>query len=281
MSTLGDKEITPLDYGDVPLKIINHLTLLPNAIGFEFHWHERIEFHRIIKGTLNLLIADKHLVLRPGDLSIIPPFTMHHGIAGSEGVVYNVLMFDLNDITNNSIASNKFLSSVIDGKLSFVNHSSDPELIAKADELVRLGTDTKHYNPLEVLGSMYQLMGMLYTKGLQCVKNTYLADKRFSEVIDYVNIHFCENISSLSLSKHFNYDEAYFCRKFKKYVGVTVTKFIQILRMDKARNLLINTSESIKDIASDCGFSDATYFSNCFHKLYDISPSALRQKNKK
>ena len=54
-------------------------------------------------------------------------------------------------------------------------------------------------------------------------------------------------------------------------------KYLRLLRMEKAENLILESELSIKDIALTCGFSDTAYFTNCFKKLYKMTPSEMRE----
>lgn len=67
-------------------------------------------------------------------------------------------------------------------------------------------------------------------------------------------------------------------RLFKKYIGVSPHAYRKHLQMEKARYLLKNTSESIKEIAEKLGFSNAFYFSSVFSRSVGIPPSDFRKK---
>ena len=58
-------------------------------------------------------------------------------------------------------------------------------------------------------------------------------------------------------------------------------KYIQVLRMEEAKKYILKSELSIKDIALTCGFSDTAYFTNCFKKLYQMTPSQMRESKKK
>ena len=68
-----------------------------------------------------------------------------------------------------------------------------------------------------------------------------------------------------------------FIRRFKLSTGMTPSKYIILLRIQKAKAMLSNTDLPIRDIASACGFEDEYYFSNFFKKQIGISPTAFRK----
>jgi AraC-like DNA-binding protein len=67
-------------------------------------------------------------------------------------------------------------------------------------------------------------------------------------------------------------------RRFRKVAGTTVIGYIIDLRMQNAAHLLKHTSDSISDIALQCGYRDANYFSKQFRATYNTRPSDLRAK---
>ena len=67
-------------------------------------------------------------------------------------------------------------------------------------------------------------------------------------------------------------------RCMKKYYNITVTEYINSLRLNYAANLLVNTNYSLTDLYLECGFSNQTYFSTCFKRTYGMTPTAYRKK---
>lgn len=68
-------------------------------------------------------------------------------------------------------------------------------------------------------------------------------------------------------------------RSMKKYYNITVTDYINNLRLNCASNLLLNSNYSITEIFLECGFNSASYFVSCFKEKYGVTPSQYR-KNK-
>lgn len=89
-----------------------------------------------------------------------------------------------------------------------------------------------------------------------------------------------------SISRNFNLD--LFCQQhqfatrtlrriFKNQTNMTITEYLQKLRMCKAMSLLRNTSYSIQVIAAECGYEDSNYFANAFKKYSQQTPSEYRK----
>lgn len=69
----------------------------------------------------------------------------------------------------------------------------------------------------------------------------------------------------------------YFCKLFKKGTGVTFTEYLGRVRVEKAKNLLLNPHLRVSEIAYDVGFQSLTHFNRVFRQVVGQSPSDYRE----
>lgn len=279
MALDSKKELTPIHYSDYGTKIIYRYTFRPNVMPFSLHWHDRVELLRIHQGSLNLSCTDQNIVLRPGDIGIISSKMIHGALAGPEGVIYDVVMIDLNLLMNSTRTTSAYLQPLSDGSCIFEPLIQNDQIRHRFDSIVE-AHHTADRQPLRILGELYDLVGLLYEHCVIRDVPVLTTQSQLGPVIDYINAHYSEDISSAFLSQKFGHEESYFGRKFKKHTGLTIMRYILILRMEKARKLLSETDLPVQDIATSCGFSDAAYFINRFKLLYRITPTQMRQRAK-
>ncbi len=79
-----------------------------------------------------------------------------------------------------------------------------------------------------------------------------------------------------SLCKIIGLSERQLQRKLKRISHKSPNQLISSIRLNTARELILTTDESIADIAYKTGFSNPSYFSKCFKKEFDVSPSDIR-----
>ena len=91
-------------------------------------------------------------------------------------------------------------------------------------------------------------------------------------MIEYIQNHYCEEISNIELSKRFNFHPNYISSKFKKHIGKSLHSYILELRILKSISLMESGLTNISEIAHSCGFNDSNYFSRYFKKKTGISP---------
>ncbi len=83
------------------------------------------------------------------------------------------------------------------------------------------------------------------------------------------------------VSKELQISPYYFSKLFKKRTGSTFIEYVTGVRMEKAKELLRNTTKSMKEICMEVGYSDANYFSRTFKKNVGMSPSEYKEDAKR
>ena len=79
------------------------------------------------------------------------------------------------------------------------------------------------------------------------------------------------------LARTANLSYVQFLRRFKAYTSTTPSDYLMSLRLQKAKNLLLDSDMQVKQIAKSCGFENEYYFSNFFKKHIHMSPSVFRK----
>lgn len=97
-----------------------------------------------------------------------------------------------------------------------------------------------------------------------------------SHVTKYIHAHFQEQISVESLAESLHLNRSYLSTLFRAHSGMSIMQYLQHYRILHAITLLERSNKSIKEIASDVGFSDAMYFSRLFKKHTGMTPSEYR-----
>jgi AraC-like DNA-binding protein len=96
----------------------------------------------------------------------------------------------------------------------------------------------------------------------------------------YIHEHFREPVRLAEIARVASLSPAYFSSVFHRYAGMTVTTYLQLTRVNAAKDILAKTSERITDIAFDTGFNNLTHFNRVFCKIAGCSPREYRRRNK-
>jgi two-component system response regulator YesN len=104
--------------------------------------------------------------------------------------------------------------------------------------------------------------------------------KEVNKVIEIVKKRIETKITLNQLAHELNMSETHLCRIFKQDTGKSIINYIIDYKLSKAAEMLKNTDLQIKEIASEIGIHDPFYFNRSFKKIYGVSPSQFRKKNR-
>lgn len=269
------KELTPVVYGEHSIK---NLLIKQEAgkLSFKMHWHDRIELLYVTEGSLELHLDEQQTTIRAGQAAVVGPQMLHCGFAGENGVAFHVIMFHIEEFFNKTAATDKHLVPVTQNKIRFQTVISDKRSTEAVRRLVEILNTAEESNSLVAVGMIYIIMGYLCQYCTESTRPYRKTNDKFYNIVEFINEHYTEDICAKSLSQLFGYNETYFCRRFRTATGINLMKYIQILRMELAQKLLRTTDETITQIALKCGFTDISYFSNCFKKQIGTTPTEFK-----
>ncbi len=110
------------------------------------------------------------------------------------------------------------------------------------------------------------------------IQSTY--QKHMNILEDYVEYHFMTPISSSELSDLIGLSPQHMCRIFRTCTGMTPIEYINSVRVQKAKEMLILSSHPVWKIGEFCGFENSNYFCRIFKRMTGTSPGEYRKNRK-
>ena len=104
------------------------------------------------------------------------------------------------------------------------------------------------------------------------VHNTYV-----KQACNYIHAHFAEAVTVKGLADTLSVDQNYLIRLFKNELETTPGKYLLETRLLRARLMLTQTDQSVKEVAAACGFSVPSYFTKCFRARFGRAPLEFRR----
>lgn len=122
----------------------------------------------------------------------------------------------------------------------------------------------------------------LYSEAIQLENKLYAKNNLLiSDMISYILQHYTEKSFTVQdIANEFGISEVHLRRIFKRSEYISPIKYINSLKIDKAKNMLRVSNYTIAEIAFSAGFDDPYYFSRLFKKETGISPSAYRKNSR-
>jgi two-component system response regulator YesN len=91
--------------------------------------------------------------------------------------------------------------------------------------------------------------------------------------ISYIQQHYTERITTSTIAEHVQLSGNYLSKIFKEDTGISVTQYINMLKMEKALELLESKQNYVREVAETVGIPDQFYFNRLFKKYHGKSPS--------
>lgn len=103
-------------------------------------------------------------------------------------------------------------------------------------------------------------------------------DPRIESVLQYIHTHLSQRLSRRTLADLADLSPTRFHYVFLQNAGAAPTQYVITQRIQRARELLGTTAQSVKSIAAACGFADPARFSRLFHTKVGLTPLAYRRQ---
>ena len=95
--------------------------------------------------------------------------------------------------------------------------------------------------------------------------------------VQYINTHYSERLTLEEMARRVYLSPAYFSRVFKQEIGEPFTAYLNRVRIDRSKELLLHKNIRLTDIALMVGFEDQSYFTKVFKKLEGTPPLRYRE----
>ncbi|GKX66672.1 AraC family transcriptional regulator [Inconstantimicrobium mannanitabidum] len=109
--------------------------------------------------------------------------------------------------------------------------------------------------------------------------HNYSVSLKIENIIKYMRENINAKITLNELSNSAQLSPTYLSRVFKDNTGYSIIEFFNKMKIDKAKELIIDGNKKVKEVANEVGFSDEFYFSRIFKKMEGISPTEFYSKN--
>lgn len=159
--------------------------------------------------------------------------------------------------------------------------SAEEELVAVLEEAVRLA-DEAEQNASETQAGAILHPNEKYGKEQESETRNdgCLEDIRMNAVAEmirnYIDENYQEDISLQTAASAMNYSDAYFCKIFKQCFDKSFIVYLSEYRVEKAKQLLSDVKNNVKDISQKVGYRDPNYFAKVFKRVVGVTPTEYR-----
>ena len=245
------------------------------------HWHKAVELLLFVKGKVTCNFENSTLHAKPGDLYIINSHEVHATRVSRHAVYLCV------HILPSQMC--KFVPNF--DQLSF-SFAFDPEDQVKAmayeqlrihmQEIFRQTEETQVAYKLEQQARLYALTALLvkhFSQPLAMEETTLRRSDmtRLEPVLEYIQLHHAEELPLDEAANAMGLNKEYFCRLFKKNMGVSYLQYVYQVRTTAFCRELETSDDPIGEIAERHGFRDPKMLNQYFREIYGCTPSEKRK----
>lgn len=105
-----------------------------------------------------------------------------------------------------------------------------------------------------------------------------LQDDRIERALLLIHRDYSQDLSLRFIADELGMNYSYFSELFSKATGQSFTQYLNAIRLNASKELLVKTDLSISDIAYQVGYNSEQYFSRLFRKQFEMSPSNYRKE---
>jgi AraC-like DNA-binding protein len=276
------REITPLTQSDC----FTLFSRVKTDFDFPLHYHEEFELNFIQNGKgAKRVIGDHMEEIDDLELALVGPNLQHgwftHKLKGQE-------LYEITIQFHRDLFDEKFLQR---NQMSFIRKMFEKSLRGilfskETTEAItpRIHALTEKHGFDSVLDLLSILHDLSISRNIRTLSNTSFNNtetisynsRRVNLVMEYLNKNFDKEISLGEVAKLTAMTDVAFSRFFKLRTGKTFVETLNEVRLGNASRLLIETTQSINEIAYRCGFNNISNFNRIFKKKKNCTPKEFR-----
>lgn len=234
---------------------------------FPTHWHEFYEIEFILDGCGEYIIDGKKYEIKKGMLFFITPINFHE-VKTTKSQIINIMFSDaicsrdtLFSLTADITQSAFYFS---EDELPFINELLN-ELILSAEQK-------------DIIYSSSLLNTLLLKTGKKA-KNKSIAELTYVQsAILYTLNNFRSKLTLSETAAHIGLSSSYLSSMFPAEAGMTFKEYLNSLRFEYAKKLLIFSDMNVSEICFESGFEDYANFLRRFKKHFGLPPGQFRRR---
>lgn len=228
-----------------------HELVQPQKLG-----HNPREWDRILEACIEY-----------GKLEELEEFMLHIRSQGRMGITANDSIRSFKNVAISSIAL--ISRAAARGGMEY------EAALTLSDEYIRRVETLKSFDEInQLLGQSFFEFTSIVAK-IRALKSE---SKLVYSIVGYVRKHLSEPIQVADIASETGHNVSYLCRAFKQETGKTLKAYINEVKLEEGKYLLLATNKATVDIAMELGYSSQAYFTTLFKAYAGETPQAFREK---
>jgi AraC-like DNA-binding protein len=276
------REITPL----TPHDCFSIFSREKKQFDFPLHTHDDLELNLILNASGAQRIVGDHLeVIGPKELVLVGSNLTHgwftHECSGNAikevTIQFHKDLFDERFLRRNQMVNIRNMIENSKRGILFPEGVID----SISPRILNLKNKSGFDSILELLSIIHDLS---ISRDIRLLSNsTFTPEKykydsrRIEKVFEYLNANFRQQITLADVAKIANMSEASFSRFIKRHTGFSFVDSLNEIRLGHVCRMLLDTSQTIAEVAFNCGFNNIANFNRIFKAKKGLTPNEFRK----
>lgn len=249
-----------------------------NSYIAEPHHHQEFELFYMNKGSAKISYKENEHVMTSGDVFFINPGIDHCVTEQNESFYYYALIFDSSVLGPSTDASRIIFDHIIINQKITLPEELLQKIITTTQILQKNSFGKEIAVKNLIFEILYYIISTRQYAPLPELKNLPDDKRSIDRGIQYIKVHYRENITLEDLLQSTNYSKSHFIRLFKNYTGMNYTDYLNRFRVEKACRDLIYSNKNVTQVATENGFNNIQYFSKIFKKYMECTPKQYQKQ---
>lgn len=277
------REITPLTQSDC----FTLFSRMKTQFDFPLHYHEEFELNFIQNAKNARRVIGDHIEdIEESELVLVGSNLQHawftHNCKSKEireiTVQFHKDLFDDKLLRRNQLS---FIRTMLEKSLRGILFSKETTQLL-APRIIELNQKQGFDSVLELMSILHDLsisrnMRILSDASFNNTEQYTYNSRRIEKTLEYMNHNFDKPITLNEVARLANMSDAAFSRFFKQRTGNTFIDSLTEIRLGHASRMLIDTTQSVAEIAYHCGFNNISNFNRIFKKKKSCTPKDFRE----
>lgn len=255
----------------------------------EYHWHNEFEWVVVESGTVECLIGSKRIELCGGDGIFINSKVIHRFESQNGALMPNILFAPEFIAPNTSAIYTEYVAPVLNSGCTYYalrQRDKDESIIINAlNEVFKLAVEHViqkidiHIAVCSLWRNFTKITNGYWNSNHK--EQDILLQSRIQTMIQFIAENYTEKLTLADIALSANISKSETLRCFHQAVQTTPVKYVTGYRLNRAKERLIATNDTVTQIASSVGIDSISYFVRIFTKEFGITPRAFRLQYKR
>lgn len=246
------------------------------------HWHEEIELLYQLNGEATIQIEGKKYQIPNKHLTVVDSGLVHSTYTYSDTSMFICAHISRKYMERYLPDIELYQIHCIPDDLTDEQFPEYRKICQMLEDLTRIYIEDASAFLMEAEGIIMQVLAHLIRHfsahaASKVTATDRLTVDRIREIITYVEEHFAGQISLQDIADHLGLGKEYFCRFFKKNMGMSFLQYVNEVRVSHIYQDLIQTDAPVYEIAEKNGFHNQKLFNRTFKSIYGCTPSSVRK----